>query len=168
MKIFKSYICSDLHLGSDFMAKLRGYSSAEEFWKALKTCWNATVEEHNAVIIVGDIVQKKEHAPLLLQLKGSKHFVLGNHDNVLKPKDWFEFGTPHAMLVVPELKCLIAHIPVHPETFTYKKADWVQLHGHTHEQNYGHPYINVCPEQIGLVPILVCEALTLRQERAAT
>ena len=71
-----------LHFGHENMAKMRGFSSAEEHDENLITQWNKVVSKNDKVFILGDIsMESSKPYHLLHELKGIKHVILGNHDD---------------------------------------------------------------------------------------
>ena len=160
MKIKSALICSDLHIGSDLMAKLRGFDDAQHYFNKLKQAWNsANRDSHRTVIIAGDVCRSQSDVAKLDELTGNKHIIAGNHDHGI------DFGLlpAYAMLESKVLQCIITHLPVHQSYFCYGKAGWSNVHGHTHGIVLGKPYINVCFEQIGLAPLPLADVMAMSQ-----
>lgn len=89
----KLYI-SDLHFGHVNVTKAgrdfdkRGFKDLNEMHDVITKKWNAEVSDNDDVFIVGDCCWKLNNSnfeyykKLLGNLKGSKHLIAGNHDNV--------------------------------------------------------------------------------------
>ena len=89
-----NFFTADLHFGHANIIKYcsRPYSSVEEMDQALADNWNATVTDNDDVWILGDFTMKRDQVArnYLLQLKGRKHLILGNHDYFAfkHPEQW--------------------------------------------------------------------------------
>lgn len=76
---------SDLHIGHDFVARLRGFESTSEHDQHIADTWASTVTKRDTVFVLGDLTAQGRPDPaleLIKSLPGSKHFVSGNHDPV--------------------------------------------------------------------------------------
>lgn len=153
------FVASDLHLGDEFMAKLRGFTSFDAYWQELKSAWNSVVPVNGHVLLLGDICMKGYNHSELKTLNGRITIIAGNHCSPMSLRDfnWL------AMMEIPKLKCILTHLPVHQSYFCYKKAQWANVHGHTHRIALGKPYINVCFEQIGLAPLPLADVIAMSQ-----
>jgi calcineurin-like phosphoesterase family protein len=82
------FFVSDLHFGHSniILYSNRPYSSVEEMNAALIKNWNAVVNTNDTVYHLGDFAFLKLYfvKNILRQLNGTKHFILGNHDQVIK------------------------------------------------------------------------------------
>lgn len=84
------YYTSDLHFGQKSLLatgkwKERPFETLEEMHAAQIKRWNDKVTNGDDVYIAGDVGARGYHnmfPELLAQLKGRKHLVLGNHDDV--------------------------------------------------------------------------------------
>ena len=84
------YYTSDLHFGQKSLLatgkwKERPFTTLEEMHAAQIKKWNDKVTNGDDVYIAGDVGARGYHnmfPELLAQLKGRKHLVLGNHDDV--------------------------------------------------------------------------------------
>lgn len=152
-KLSHCYFASDLHLGHEYMAKIRGFENHSHFFEVLKQNWNEAIpHEHIPVYILGDVVMRKEAFPLLNELNGAKRFVLGNHD--LWPNTPREYGKTYPMVVSPGEELVLTHFPVHEMYFMFGQADWCNLHGHLHGWTIDNPrYLNLCLEHTNYRPI---------------
>lgn len=85
-----NYYTSDLHFGQKSLLKNgkykeRPYETLEEMQKELIQNWNRKVTNGDHVYILGDVGKRGYEnmcVECLAQLKGSKHLILGNHDDV--------------------------------------------------------------------------------------
>jgi calcineurin-like phosphoesterase family protein len=75
------FVVADLHFGHDKIAQIRGYDSAASFEKDFVSGYLPVVQEHDVTWFLGDIFMGSEPSKLLVTLPGTKHLILGNHDN---------------------------------------------------------------------------------------
>ena len=85
-----NYYIGDIHLfhknvtaeGTNFDS--RPFKTMEEMHEVIKNNWNGRVTGSDHVYIVGDMCWQHNESSISLvaQLKGSKHLILGNHDDV--------------------------------------------------------------------------------------
>ena len=84
------YYTSDLHFGQKSLLatgkwKERPFETLEEMHAAQIKRWNDKVTNGDDIYIAGDVGARGYHnmfPELLAQLKGRKHLILGNHDDV--------------------------------------------------------------------------------------
>lgn len=76
------YLTSDLHLGHERVATLRGFDSVAEHDAAVADRWRALVKPRDTVWVLGDLAAASPvHAlAILATLPGEKVLVAGNHD----------------------------------------------------------------------------------------
>lgn len=77
------YYTSDLHIGHEFVATLRGFENADAMDAAMVANWNSVVRERDHVWVLGDVTAgsfNDRHIEVLDKLNGTKHLVSGNHD----------------------------------------------------------------------------------------
>lgn len=76
------YFTSDLHLGHERVAGIRGFDSTGAHDAAIAERWRATIANNDDVWILGDIAASSPfHSLAILKtLPGRKHLVYGNHD----------------------------------------------------------------------------------------
>lgn len=139
---------SDPHFGHDKLAILRGYSSAADFEEQYIKAYNSAIQKHNAVVFLGDVCMSRESLGIISKLNGSKHLVLGNHDQFTH-QEYLDAGfkSISAMLFSSSLGVVLTHYPVHPSYFDFRQKDWVNLHGHLHTKILSGQYVNCCVEQ---------------------
>jgi len=78
-----TYFTSDQHFGHFNIIRLcsRPFATVEEMDATMLSRWNAKVREEDTVYILGDLFYRAATVePILEQLKGRKHLILGNHD----------------------------------------------------------------------------------------
>lgn len=78
------YFISDTHFGHENVIRFcdRPFGNAHEMNEALINNWNSKVKGHDTVYILGDMFFRCENVEeVLLQLKGKKHLIVGNHDS---------------------------------------------------------------------------------------
>lgn len=82
---------SDLHLGHNYVAKLRGFTPAGDMdaWEMhdthIQLAWMAHVKPKDHIWILGDISggRNEDHALSIIDsMPGIKHLIAGNHDSV--------------------------------------------------------------------------------------
>lgn len=84
------YYTSDIHFGQTSLLKNgrwheRPFQSLEEMHNAIVTNWNKKITNGDDVYILGDVGSRgfpNMHTELLSQLKGKKHLIVGNHDDI--------------------------------------------------------------------------------------
>lgn len=84
----RTFYTSDLHLGHDKVAALRGFESTAGHDLAILRGWEAAVQPGDTVYVLGDLTGtsstgRVEFAlDVLHNLPGRKHLVAGNHDPI--------------------------------------------------------------------------------------
>lgn len=76
-----TYFTSDQHFGHFNIIRLcsRPFATVEEMDATMLARWNAKVREGDTVSILGDLFFRSATIePILAQLKGRKHLILGN------------------------------------------------------------------------------------------
>ena len=151
------FFISDLHIGHDKLAAVRGFDSVDHMNAAIADGWRERVTKKDVVIVGGDVVWKKSWVPWVQALPGQKRLVLGNHDRW--PNDLLSetFISVHGALFFKEY--LITHVPVHPECVSPRFLG--NIHGHTHTKHMPGPYHNMCCEAVDYRPHTLEELLQL-------
>ena len=78
-----TYFTSDQHFGHFNIIRLshRPFSTVEEMDDELLKRWNSKVKDEDTVYVLGDLFFRAATIePILKELKGHKHLILGNHD----------------------------------------------------------------------------------------
>lgn len=151
------WFTSDLHLGHEKVATLRGFDSVAEHDRAIMDNWESVVGECDQVYVLGDLVgdtRTTDTALLKLRwLSGVKHLVAGNHDKVhpMNRKGYkhmedylqtFDSVQPFAKVKIGSRPVLLSHFPYdeeggdrgenrHRQWRLPNLGEWL-LHGHTH------------------------------------
>lgn len=80
------WFTSDLHLGHEKVAAIRGFSDTVAHDLAIVRNWEKAVRERDTVYILGDLTcdrRKRDYAlEVIGSLPGTKHLIAGNHDDV--------------------------------------------------------------------------------------
>lgn len=158
-----NYYCSDLHLHHTFIANNLGYLDVNDYHEDLIKKWNAKISKRDVIYILGDITFETKKYEILGKLNGIKKVVFGNHD--LGKRSYTEELLKYVNTIngsikkkIGEYNVWLTHIPVHPMEFDYR-IDF-NVHGHIHQRIINdYRYINICLEQIGIVPITEDELL---------
>ena len=77
------YYIADTHFGHENILKMcrRPFESIEAMNDTLIRNWNERVTGNDTVYILGDLFYRcSDPEPILRQLKGKKHLIVGNHD----------------------------------------------------------------------------------------
>lgn len=143
---------SDLHLGHKIALNFdkRPFATLEEMEKAIVKNWNDVVEEADDVYILGDVgVGVKKVIPVLKQLKGKKHLIVGNWDaNLLEDDDFkglfIEIENYKEIEGPGGIGIVLSHYPI--PCFKNQSYGWVMLHGHVHNSRED-GYIRYVAEQ---------------------
>jgi calcineurin-like phosphoesterase family protein len=98
--------------------------------EAMVERWNAVVPATGATVyMLGDIVMKAVHLPILDRLNGKKKLIFGNHD-ILGYKKYAPYFYDMAAYRIGD-GIVMSHIPIHEESL---KERWsANVHGHLHD-----------------------------------
>jgi calcineurin-like phosphoesterase family protein len=144
------YIISDLHLGHEKIALLRGFKSAEEQDEVIISNWNKIVNKRDKIIIPGDItMEKAEPLRNLLKMNGFKHVIPGNHD-IKGMRQLLDFSQKVTGPFKYKKKIWITHFPIHPLELHGK----MNAHGHVHQKSIeDEMYFNVSADVLEYRPL---------------
>lgn len=122
---------ADLHLGHkricEFSGEHRGgCKTVEEHDDWIIKQWNSVVTKRDTVWVLGDVCFDKTKLPLLKELRGNKHLILGNHDNFALEAYQPYFDKIHGFLKYKGV--WLSHAPVHPQELRGRP----NIHGHNH------------------------------------
>ena len=148
-----TFFISDLHLGHENMAIRRGFSCADEMNDHIIKCWNSVITKRDLVYILGDVTMEKvRDYPILLQLRGAKTVVLGNHDEPQHARELLKYVNKVAGMIDYKGNSILTHCPIHPSQLDYRYS--YNIHGHVHENSLDDPrYINVSCEVVDYTPV---------------
>ena len=132
------YYIADTHFGHANVIRhdSRPFSNIEEMDRTLIENWNARVTDKDDIYIVGDFIYRGTHEPewYLKQLKGRKHFIIGNHDGaVLKSKEALkQFVDIDKMMHVTDggNQICLCHFPIAEWNGFYKGHYHIYAHIH--------------------------------------
>ena len=131
------YFTSDQHFGHANIIRLcdRPFETAEEMNQVMLQRWNSKVANGDTVYFLGDLFFRDREVivPILDQLKGHKHLILGNHDDFWLGKvdvnRYFESVSLMAEVQVNGQWVTLCHYPM----VTWKNMNKTYMvHGHIH------------------------------------
>ena len=133
---------SDLHLGHELAARLRGFSSVEDHDEAVIHTLSRQCDKRTVLWVLGDVAMRVESLDLLARVPGRKRLVRGNHDNFQLGVYQKYFEDVHGFL---RYKLMwLSHCPIHPQEMFRCKLN---VHGHIHDnaatKPIGHPYLDI-------------------------
>lgn len=115
----ETFFISDTHFGNARTMKVcrRPFRSVDEMNEKLINSWNDVVRDEDEVYILGDFASdfytKEDVFNILEQLKGRKHLIIGNHDEV-----WLEQCTEDELLKYFE------DLPEHMTVLNWGNQSW--------------------------------------------
>jgi calcineurin-like phosphoesterase family protein len=116
------------HFGHANIIKLtnRPFDTVEEMDAALITNWNATVGDDDVVYHVGDVAFGADYRNWTRHLKGTIHYLRGNHDK--QGEHWVSMWTLKNVDVVG--KVIMCHYPIEEWDGWWRGS--IHVHAHTH------------------------------------
>lgn len=130
------YFIADTHFDHENILRLcdRPFGSIEEMNEALIANWNRKVRGNDTVYILGDLFfRTSDPEPILKQLKGKKHLIIGNHDSQWMhkvPLDQYFESVNHFLEISDGQRGLtLCHFPL--VTWSHQKRSYM-IHGHIH------------------------------------
>ncbi|MBQ8790496.1 MAG: hydrolase [Ruminiclostridium sp.] len=134
------FYTSDLHFGHKNVIGFdnRPFSDVEEMDCTLIELWNGRVTDDDDVYIVGDFAYRNEKPAswYLERLKGRKHLVIGNHDQLTleEPTAMTHFESVEKMMHIVDngYHICLCHFPV-AEWNGYFKGHY-HIYGHIHNR----------------------------------
>lgn len=151
----KVFFISDLHLGHkkicEFSSQYRGNcQTVEEHDSWLINQWNSVVSKQDLVWVLGDVAFSKEGLAKVKLLNGTKHLILGNHDQFTYEEYRQYFQKIHGFMKYKGH--WLSHAPVHPNQL----RGFRNIHGHVHHNTLpDSSYINVSVEALEGKPIVL-------------
>lgn len=171
-----TWFCSDHHFGHknilEYEKEARPFSSVEEMNETIIERHNSVIKPQDIVYFLGDFAFGKKHIELAGRMHGKKRLVMGNHDTY-PASDYLKYFEKLYGVVFWE-RCILSHVPVHPNGINSR---WIlNVHGHLHSKKvkisniessalhmvcdgfidideYDQNYYNVSLEQNNLTPI---------------
>lgn len=149
----KVFFISDLHLGHrsicKFSGPLRGGNTEidhHDEW--IVEQWNKVVTNKDLVWVLGDVCFDKHKMQLFKKMKGSKHLILGNHDEFGIQEYLKYFNKVHGFIKYKG--AWLSHCPINP----LQLRDKWNIHGHVHAGTLEDlRFINVAVEALNGIPI---------------
>lgn len=145
------WFTSDLHLGHEYAAKVRGFSCVEEHDITIIDNINSKLNKRSKLFVLGDMywTQKAMSYP---KLAGNIELIMGNHDRYQLNRYLKVVDKVHGFKGYKNY--WLSHCPIHPNEIRNKKGN---IHGHQHlfgdtPQVYM-PYFNVNIEMHNYHPI---------------
>jgi calcineurin-like phosphoesterase family protein len=132
--VSETHFTADLHIGHDFMSKLRGFDDVATHDEWLMDTWNANIKPRDEVWFLGDFrmgqCSQERAREFFHKLHGIKHMVRGNHD----PKWVTELGWSSVHDIVRRKFNGRSYIMCHYPLLTWQNAHHgaYHLHGHSH------------------------------------
>ena len=160
------FVIADLHFGDERVATQRRtlLREGQNHDTEIAHCWNATVADGDTVYVLGDVGTHRRAIEQLRGLRGVKHLIAGNADNLAALHNADLFASISVARWLPGI--LLTHIPVHGSEL---RQGMMNFHGHLHARTVADDrYFCVSVEQIGLAPILLETLLATRELRATT
>lgn len=164
------FVISDPHFGCEGIRYIPGREMfrnmiMEEHDQAIVDNWNSVVTKRDKVLLLGDVGRDSNgylRNFIVPQLTGTITIVGGNHDTA---EALALFGKVNGVLTksVNGHRCVITHIPIHPQEMYWD----YNIHGHLHSnvvrKHANDPqwskagerdprYINVCCEHMAFTP----------------
>lgn len=129
---------SDLHFGHANVIRFdhRPFADVDEMDRCMIRLWNTRVSDNDDVFIVGDFCYRAGNTPdwYLRQLKGHKHLIIGNHDQVtLHCENAAKYlESIDKMCFVPDgdKHACLCHFPI-ADWNKAKRGSW-HIYGHIH------------------------------------
>lgn len=123
---------SDLHLGHDAIAAIRGFQNIDEYNEEVIRRWNSVCGKKTLVFNLGDAtMENRKYYPLLSRLNGRIALVGGNHE---LRKDYIELSK-YVESISGAIKykgLILTHIPIHPQEVN---RFILNVHGHSHTES---------------------------------
>lgn len=175
------WLISDTHFNHEGMLRFKdwdgnptrpGFATLEDMDEHMIAQWNSVVKTHDHVYHLGDVVMGHDKIAWMnknwSRLNGTKHLVVGNHDNILVHAGYHWWQSINYWKHFPKHNVLCTHVPLHEKSLSRPtnahlenvaphELIWEQalnVHGHIHSNPSPEgPYRCVCVEQINYTPI---------------
>lgn len=151
------YLISDPHFGHKNIIQYesRPFKDLYDMDSTLIKNWNSTVSKKDVVYCLGDFsfYNKEKTSEIVSRLSGTKHLVMGNHDESHSVKWWKDVGFD---FVYDCSICIKEYIWLsHKPMYMNVNMPYFNIHGDIHSmcmEDREH-YLNVSVEQINYTPI---------------
>ena len=132
-----NYFIADTHFGHKNILHFadRPFADIEEMNRFIVDNWNCKVNDNDHIYILGDVFYKCEDPePILRELKGEKHLIIGNHDSWLKRlelKKYFVSIDNYLEFFDGNNYLILSHYPMLSYHFANRNNTYM-IHGHIH------------------------------------
>jgi calcineurin-like phosphoesterase family protein len=140
------FFTSDLHLGHDMAAILRGHfgdKAVLEHDHTVISMLQMQLDKRTVLYVLGDVSMNMNRLSMIMQLPGRKILVRGNHDTY-PLMQYLAAGFEEVYGLVKYKSMWLSHPPIHPQEMYRAVAN---VHGHIHwtaqNQQPPFPFINV-------------------------
>ena len=144
----------------DGVTPVRDFVNVQHMNEHICDMWNSTVGEKDTVWHLGDVYWE-DGWKYLKRLKGIKHLIIGNHDNIKSPNLYNAFRKIKVTHKWNELGVILSHYPLHASVFDDKIK--TNVHGHIHSNDWmtegDARYVNVSVEVTDYTPVEIVEAI---------
>ncbi|ONI37824.1 hydrolase [Candidatus Epulonipiscium fishelsonii] len=136
------YFTSDLHFYHEKIIKHtnRPFKNFEQMNNCLINNWNSKMTFQDEIYILGDFTMKGPQLAtnILLQLKGKKHLICGNHDKFVMQSNFdqllFQSIQEYKEIQYLNTQFILSHYPMLEWNGFYKGS--IHLHGHQHNKEW--------------------------------
>jgi calcineurin-like phosphoesterase family protein len=153
------FVTSDHHFGHANILKFKRHTggklrpkfkTVDEMNRLMIERWNSVVGPHDTVWHLGDFIWGPFWLPIIRQLNGKKHLVLGNHDHHVSTQQLLHSGVAQVYGVKKVDGVLLSHCPLRLENL----GGCGNLHGHIHDRESPEgPYLNMSVERWRYTPV---------------
>ena len=154
------YFISDTHFthtGAALHHSARPFATIDEHDRALIEAWNSVVTPGDTVWHLGDFgsdrPDPKAMRRIFSQLRGSKHLILGNHDQAASVRElgWSSVRD-YAEIAIDKQRLVLSHYPM--RVWNGMRRGGVQLYGHCHARLPGNRQsIDIGVDVMGWAPV---------------
>ena len=160
----KTWITSDHHFNHANILTFKddegnlirpGFTDVQHMNEYMIKMWNKYIQPGDKVYHLGDAIMSESATAIgniMRQLNGTKVLIRGNHDNAklsIYAQYFKDVRATHTLRDRNGGRYVLSHFPIHESSLT----NVVNLHGHTHQRELGHPYVNMCVEITNYMPI---------------
>lgn len=153
----RSFFTADTHFfhGGVIRAAGRPFASVDLMNEHMITCWNAVVKNNDTVWHLGDFGYRGDalrYAQVFARLNGTKHLIIGNHDNASAIGLKWASVSPLQTITDSGKKVTLCHYPL--REWPYYFSGGLHLFGHCHNRISGsHRSMDVGVDSIGYFPL---------------
>lgn len=130
----ETWFTSDSHFGHknilEYEKQARPFETIEEMHTVLIDRWNSVVKPKDTVYHLGDFAFGRHNIAIAERLHGRKRLVMGNHDTYPTVEYLRYFDKLYGVMFWN--RCILSHIPVHPDDLGSRCM--LNVHGHLHSR----------------------------------